>query len=120
MHFSNKEFLCKCGGKHCDLTDTAHPVLVTRLQALREEFGHAIVITSGVRCNQWNAAQGGVTTSMHLPDGNGYARAADIRCNPKHFEKLKQLLPKYFKAIGLAKGWFHVDIRDDSVRHWIY
>lgn len=67
-NFSRKEFICKCGGKHC-AGDTAEPGenLVRGLQKLRNATnGRPVIISSGIRCPKHNAAVGGVYNSHHL------------------------------------------------------
>lgn len=65
-NFKVTEFKCKCGGKYC----TGYPAeinknLVATLQTLRNKYGKAITITSGLRCTDWNKKQGGVSGSSH-------------------------------------------------------
>ena len=64
-HFDRSEFKCKCG-KYCN----GYPVepqeqLVTVADRVREHFGKAVHVSSGVRCNQHNANVGGVSNSRH-------------------------------------------------------
>lgn len=65
-NFKVTEFKCKCGQKYC----TGYPAvidknLVVNLQNLRNKYGKAITITSGLRCSTWNSKQGGVSGSSH-------------------------------------------------------
>lgn len=65
-NFKVTEFKCKCGGKYC----TGYPAevdksLVDNLQTMRDKYGKAITITSGLRCTNWNKIQGGVSGSSH-------------------------------------------------------
>ena len=68
-HFSREEFACKCG---CGF-DTVDIELVGMLEAIREQFGQPITVTSGCRCMAHNEAVGGGHNSQHLK-----GRAADI------------------------------------------
>lgn len=87
------------------------------LEPLRIAWGDAIVVTSGYRCPQLNAATGGKATSQHL---NG--QAADIYpLNGKNKEflelcrdlmekgtiKFDQLINEYPDANGVP-SWVHV------------
>lgn len=72
-YFTREEFACH--GHDC----SGFPVepkekLVRLLDAAREHFGVAGIISSGVRCGQHNAEVGGVYNSRHLQ-----GLAADIR-----------------------------------------
>lgn len=73
-HFKMSEMKCKCGGKYC----TGYPAVINKqlmknLDYLREKDGHAITITSGLRCKQHNKNEGGATGSYHTK-----GQAADI------------------------------------------
>ena len=73
-YFEREEFRCKCGGKYCDgFPAEPHPVLVKVADRVREHFGAAALISSGVRCQQHNANVGGVPNSRHL-----YGKAMDF------------------------------------------
>lgn len=66
-NFKKSEFKCKCGGKYCN--GYPHEIaysLVEMLQNLRNKYGKAAKITSGVRCTQHNKNVGGVEGSKHL------------------------------------------------------
>ena len=65
-HFERKEFACKCGGKYCNgFPVEPNAQLVTVADRVREHFGKAIHVSSGVRCAQHNANVGGVSNSRH-------------------------------------------------------
>lgn len=71
-HFKVREFRCQDGSDRILINEQ----LPTLLEALREKLGSdSIVITSGYRTEQHNAAVGGAKGSQHQK-GN----AADIRC----------------------------------------
>ena len=65
-HFTRGEFSCKCG-RFCD-GFPAEPAekLVRIADGIREHFGAAAIVTSGVRCPTHNANVGGVVGSRHL------------------------------------------------------
>ena len=66
--FSLKEFECPC----CH-TVLLHPLLVSKLQKLRDEWGRPLKVTSGYRCEVHNREVGGVEKSLHRA-----GQAADI------------------------------------------
>ena len=65
-YFDREEFRCKCGGKYCD-GFPAEPSLklIALADQVREHFGKPATVSSGLRCETWNAIQGGVANSRH-------------------------------------------------------
>lgn len=64
-NFSPEEFKCECGGKWC----TGYPAslsidLLKYAQKLRDRYG-VMYITSGLRCERYNANIGGIRGSKH-------------------------------------------------------
>lgn len=74
-HFSREEFKCKCGGKYCNGYPAEMQETVVRIaDAAREHFGKPAHVVSGLRCEKWNAIQGGVQNSQHR-----FGEAIDLR-----------------------------------------
>ena len=67
-NFNLKEFECPC----CH-TVLLHPLLVLKLQKLRDEWGLPLIINSGYRCEVHNREVGGVIRSLHK-----VGQAADV------------------------------------------
>ena len=108
-YFEREEFRCKCGGKYCDGFPTEpHPVLVKVADRVREYFGAAALISSGVRCQQHNANVGGVPSSRHL-----YGKAMDF-CIVGHraAEVLAyvQAQPEIRYAYAIDANYVHMDV----------
>lgn len=73
-YFKREEFKCKCGGKYCNGYPAEPDERMVRIaDQLRKNLGVPITIVSGLRCETWNAIQGGVSNSQHM-----YGEAADI------------------------------------------
>ena len=71
-YFTYKEFKCKCG--KCSSPAYLNPKLITYLDEMRNYFKKPVVITSGIRCKEYNTSlPGSSKTSQHLK-GN----AADV------------------------------------------
>ena len=117
--FKVREFRCRDGSDAIMIDQT----LVVLLQAIREHFGKAVVITSGYRTAAHNAAVGGAKSSQHL-----LGRAADIQVADTPVEDVaayaESLMPtwggvgRYPVKAGRAKGWVHVDTRPNKSR-WV-
>lgn len=115
--FTVREFRCRDGSDAIMIDQT----LVVLLQAIREHFGKAVVITSGYRTAAHNAAVGGAKSSQHL-----LGRAADIQVADTPVEDVaayaESLMPtwggvgRYPVKAGRTKGWVHVDTRPNKSR----
>ena len=115
--FTVREFRCRDGSDVVMIDES----LVVLLQAIREHFGKAVVITSGYRTATHNTAVGGAKSSQHL-----LGRAADIQVAGVSVEDVaayaESLLPgwggvgRYPVKAGRAKGWVHVDTRAKKSR----
>ena len=115
--FRVREFRCRDGSDAIIIDQT----LVVLLQAIREHFGQAVVITSGYRTAAHNAKVGGSKSSQHL-----LGKAADIQVADTTVEAVaayaESLMPgwggvgRYPVKAGRAKGWVHVDTRPNKSR----
>ena len=73
-HFDTEEFACSCGCGFGTRAGDVNPVLLGGLEMLRALCGgRPVMVTSGCRCAEHNAAIGGARNSEHLR-GN----AADV------------------------------------------
>jgi uncharacterized protein YcbK (DUF882 family) len=114
-HFSSKEF-----ENSTDKEFFIDPILLQKLDLVREDFGESITVTSGYRSPAHNAKIGGSSSSQHC-----LGKAADIRPTSGSKEKLDKLYlicEKYFEAVGdgRVKGFIHVDTRTGKKRRWDY
>jgi zinc D-Ala-D-Ala carboxypeptidase len=91
--------------------------LAAVLEVARRVLGHPIVVTSGFRCRELNAAVGGASNSHHL-----LGCAADIKCPgfgsayavAQKLEMCKDELgigQLIYEAVG-ASRWVHVSVHD--------
>lgn len=114
-YFSSKEF-----ENSTDKEFYIDPVLLTKLDLVREEFAEPITVTSGYRSPVHNAKIGGSPSSQHC-----LGKAADIRpsaSSEESLDKLYLICEKYFEAVGdgRKKGFIHVDTRTGKKRRWDY
>lgn len=76
-YFRREEFRCKCGGRYCNGFPAEPAEETVRIaDAIRERAGVPLNVNSGLRCQKWNAIQGGVANSRHVT-----GRAVDLSGN---------------------------------------
>jgi uncharacterized protein YcbK (DUF882 family) len=103
-HFSKSEFRCRCG---CGALVGPSPDLLDYLESIREFSGFPVIITSGYRCPDHNAAVRGKPNSAHTT-----GEAADFAVHSDH-ERFKFLEAIYLYGphrVGIYPGWLHVDV----------
>lgn len=65
-YFDKSEFACKCGEKYCKgYPAEMNEKVVKVADKVREHFGAAVTISSGLRCAKHNTNVGGVSNSRH-------------------------------------------------------
>jgi hypothetical protein len=106
-NFNLREFACRhCGAVKLD------PILVQKLQALRDRIGRAITITSGYRCAGHNQVVGGAPNSRHVQ-----GKAADIVVDGMEPGTVaSQAEAVGFNGIGIYNNFTHVDVRASKAR----
>ena len=88
QYFTREEFACKCGGRYCNGYPAEMQEAVVKIaDAAREHFGKPAHVISGLRCQQWNAHEGGVANSQHM-----YGEAIDLRIDGVDSETLRQFV----------------------------
>lgn len=114
QYFTRAEFTCKCGGKYCD-GFPAEPAEATvrALDEIRKRLGVPVTISSGLRCKQHNANQGGVSDSQHM-----YGLAADLHSSvsPARMKEVAEAVLGNTGGIGLYDWGIHVDTRGTKAR----
>ncbi|MCL4838886.1 MAG: DUF882 domain-containing protein [Thermoanaerobaculia bacterium] len=119
-HFSRREFRCRCG---CGTMDV-DPRLVAGLEKLREQLGgRPIIVLSGCRCPEHNAAVGGAAQSQHIAiEKVQPGRAADIRAiglSVVDLYRAAKRVPVFRSGgVGIYPGerFVHVDVREQPAR----
>ena len=113
-HFSVAELACRCAGRFCDSEYYHDAEFLDALEVLREKVGRALIINSGHRCAQWNAAVGGAPRSMHK------MLAVDISliAHDRH-ALLSAARALGFNGIGMARTFLHLDRRAVPA-NWFY
>ena len=111
-HFMYSDFICQC----CDRLKII-PAFYTHtglLEHMWQELAFDILINSGYRCQDHNAAMGGAPQSWHL------LFATDISPEDNDQYKLKALykmaISLEFGGIGLYENHIHLDLRPEEIR----
>lgn len=116
-NFSKHEFACQCG--QCGSTGMEmDPLLISKLQQLRDFYGQPLIINSAFRCREHNTKVGGSAQSRHMT-----GEAVDIQCGfagmRHHIVRLAMLLN--FGGIGIANTFVHLDVRPlEEGKMWLY
>lgn len=120
QHFNSTEFSCQCSHYDC-IYQMVERSLIDKLDALRNDIGMPIKITSGFRCAKHQAdlmKTPGIETVAKSTHELG--QAADIKC-PVPIDDLEKNAARYFKAIGVGITFLHLDLRiDKPIRRWKY
>ena len=123
-NFSKLEIMCPCS---CGANKIS-PVLIEKLQKVRNIIGRPIIINSGVRYEFYNASiKNSSMYSSHIPDSYGLGQAVDISCTASKYRyELVQVAQKFFKRIGIAgegkENFVHLDVDKEKVQEvmWVY
>lgn len=111
-NFSRHEFACNCGCGY----DTVDKELVDILQDVRDHFGAAVTVTSGCRCEAYNAKVGGSPGSQHR-----LGRAADIVVDGVAPAAVHEYLAGKISGrfgLGSYATFTHVDTRSNGPARW--
>ena len=110
-YFDNDEITCNCG---CERgLEEISPILLERLDRLRELWGKPIYVSCMYRCPQHNRDVGGVENSQHV-----YGKAADIFVNSDYHAFYNFIInSELFDGVGYYpdEEFVHVDVRDDGL-----
>lgn len=113
--FNSREMECKCSRPEC-VEQRIDVELIDRLDKLRQAAQSPVYVHSAYRCEAHNVAIGGAPKSQHV-----LGRAVDISTSRQTPIELREKIAKHlFKAIGTAKNFLHLDLREDKERRWTY
>jgi len=111
--FEAGEFTCGCGCQK----DKVSPVLIDKLQQLRDIIDKPIIITSGYRCLAYNEHIGGAVNSPHLT-GEG----ADLQVKGTTPITLAIIADRIDHIrLGINPSHLHIDVRPPNPsKYWIF
>jgi hypothetical protein len=119
-YFSTKEMECSCSLPTCKEQKISIE-LIEKLNKIRELVKSPIRITSAFRCDgkQQELRGSGIKTAIGKST-HELGHAVDVQLIDKPKEEMFIYLEQEFKAIGIAKTFYHVDLRSDKLRRWVY
>ena len=120
-YFKTDEFSCQCKLKSC-VNQKVSKDLIKKLTELRESVNEPLRITSGFHCkeHQEEIRKSGQSTVVAKVSTHELGDAADVQPTRTNMRDFETLAAKIFKAIGIAKNFLHLDLRDDKIRRWPY
>lgn len=120
-YFHAREFDCPCTNPECTETHI-DDVMLSQADAMRDELGCPVIITSGNRCKAYQAdlkARGFETAAG--PSQHEEFHAFDCRTGKHTGDQLEQVARRHgFFAVGVGKTFVHCDMRNDKMRRWVY
>ena len=120
-HFTLSEFTYSETAQRKNIDNTPSPNAIANIKALceevlepaREEYGRAMIISSGYRSEQLNKAVGGAKTSQHMT-----GCAADIVCSePRRLFDIIKANGKFDQLLWEHAGktqWIHVSYKPNG------
>ncbi len=117
-NFELRELKCGCNGKFCN----GFPVgfsyeLLEQLQKVRNHFGKPVIITSAVRCQQYNdSLKGSIKKSKHT-----MGRAVDFYVKGVSYAKLwayVKTLPHNNYTYNISGSVMHHDITPTEIKNF--
>jgi uncharacterized protein YcbK (DUF882 family) len=121
-HFTTHEFACPCTHPECQ-EQRLSADLVDRLERFRIALGSPVKVSSGggYRCSRYQAdlRARGYETAKGVSQ-HELGNAADLASQEHTGLELAVQAGFFFRAIGTARTWIHVDTRADKLRRWEY
>jgi hypothetical protein len=120
-HFTLSEFTYSETAQRKNIDNTPSPNAIANIKALceevlepaREEYGRAMIISSGYRSEQLNKAVGGAKTSQHMT-----GCAADIVCSePRRLFDIIKANGKFDQLLWEHAGktqWIHISYKPNG------
>lgn len=111
-NFPAKELRCKC--PRCQGLQPNHcsPDALLKLQAIREEFGKPMALTSAYRCENHPEEAKKARPGQHT---NGVAFDVLLPWGADRMKLLQLAVKHGAKGFGFANSFIHIDFRDATV-----
>jgi len=110
-YFKPHEFVCRCGKCGKGMADM-NEVLLAMLDSLREKVGEPLIVSSSIRCPEYNASlPNSSLNSSHL---EGFAVDIECKSGDLRFKLVKYAFEVGFRRIEVGSTWIHLDIDPDK------
>lgn len=108
--FTREEFRCTCGGRGCDgFPADPRERLVRNAEWIREHFGKAVVVSSGVRCALRNGElPGSAANSLHMAGKAMDFRVAGI--GSREVVAFARTLPRVHEIYAIDGSYVHMGV----------
>lgn len=115
-NFPATELRCKCPLCNGQLPNYCEDWALDKLQAIRDEFGEAMHISSAFRCSAHPSESRKRTPGTH---NKGIAFDVTVPWGAARARLLAIALKHGVKGVGIANGFVHLDFRPDYMS-WTY
>lgn len=116
-NFPAVELRCKCAECMQQVPHQVDPRALQLLQAVRDELGEPMFITSGYRCRNHPAEKRKPSPGRHNK-GLGFDIA--VPWGEKRMRIVKTAMILGFKGFGFGKHFLHIDCDGEDFRSWDY
>ncbi|MCL1142986.1 D-Ala-D-Ala carboxypeptidase family metallohydrolase [Shewanella gaetbuli] len=115
-NFPKEELRCKCSVCNGALPNHCDDEALTKLQAIREEFGEPMPLSSAFRCRAHPAEAKKPRAGYH---NKGVAFDVRIPWGASRIRLVEIALKHGAKGFGFANSFIHIDFRE-SFMSWTY
>lgn len=111
-NFSESELVCSCCGK-----SGVQQWALDKLQAIRDEYGKPMTITSSYRCENHPVERSKAKAGTH---NQGIAFDVHVYGGNDRYELVSLAMKHGANGIGVDKNFVHIDFRDSIRVVWVY
>ncbi len=116
-NFSAEELRCKCQYCRLSVANAVEPRVLAQLQAVREELGEPMTITSAYRCPHHANEAKKLRPGTHA---RGVAFDVSVPWGAKRMRIVELAMKHGAKGFGFARTFIHLDWGSPQFRSWDY
>ena len=111
-NFSESELVCSCCGE-----SGVQQWALDKLQAIRDDYGKPMTITSSYRCSDHPVERSKAKAGTH---NMGIAFDVHVHSGNERYELVSLAMKHGANGIGVDKNFVHIDFRDTIRVVWVY